>query len=184
MIINGGEVRVDGPSTSMNAAIDCGSENGGEFLVNGGSVIALGASGMLEIPDGASEQLCITFAFSQTLQAGTEVSVTDSTGNLVCSFTTAKNGNSVVLSNDALSLGETYTFTYGESTEEITAEETSSSNTQGFSMGGMGGPSGDMGGHGGDMGGPGGDMGDRNGDMGDRGGDMGGPGGDMGAPPA
>ena len=145
LTINGGTVYVDGPSEDMNAAIDIGTENQGIFVINGGTVTAVGSSGMLENADSSSTQQTITYVFSEKLEEGTVITVSDSSGNEVASFTLIKSASVVTYSSADLVSGETYTFTAGDQSGEITTDSINTTN----STGGMG-----MGGHGG-MGGRG-----------------------------
>ncbi|SEF65591.1 protein of unknown function [Butyrivibrio sp. Su6] len=146
LTINGGTVYVDGPSDDMNAAIDIGTENQGIFVINGGTVTAVGSSGMLENADSSSTQQTITYVFSEKLEEGTVITVSDSSGNEVASFTLIKSASAITYSSADLVSGETYTFTAGDQSGEITADSINTTN----STGGMG-----MGGHGGGMGGRG-----------------------------
>ena len=146
LTINGGTVYVDGPSEDMNAAIDIGTENQGIFVINGGTVTAVGSSGMLENADSSSTQQTITYVFSEKLEEGTVITVSDSSGNEVASFTLIKSASAVTYSSADLVSGETYTFTAGDQSGEITTDSINTTN----STGGM-----EMGGHGGGMGGRG-----------------------------
>ncbi len=137
IIVNGGTLYVDGPSEDMNSAIDIGSENQGIFVVNGGTVTAVGSSGMLENADETSTQQTITYVFDETLEAGTTITISDSTGKKVASMTLAKTAKAVTYSSSELVSGETYTFTAGDQTGEITADTINATNsTGGFGMGG------------------------------------------------
>jgi len=142
--IEGGTVIVDGPTISANGAIDSGSENGGECIVNGGTVIAVGASGMAEA--------CMYN--TSTFEAGTVITISDSSGNVLFEHTTAKSGSSIVFSCPDLTVGETYTIAVGEDTGEITLESVSTTYGSGGGMMDSGNMHG--GGHGGGMGGNGG----------------------------
>ncbi|MBQ1901146.1 MAG: carbohydrate-binding domain-containing protein [Lachnospiraceae bacterium] len=141
LTINGGTVYVDGPSNGGNAALDVGTESGGVLAINGGDVTAIGMSQMLETVDASSTQVSVAFVFSNTVEAGTEVTVSDSSGNVIATYTTTKSSNCVILSSEEMEEGETYTFTYGETTETITADSVNATNYSGQSMGtsGMGG---------------------------------------------
>lgn len=140
LTINGGTVYVDGPSEDMNAAIDIGTENQGIFVVNGGTVTAVGSSGMLENADESSTQQTITYVFSEKLEEGTVITVSDSSGNEVASFTLIKGASAVTYSSADLVSGETYTFTAGDQSGEITADSINATNsTGGMGMGGFGG---------------------------------------------
>lgn len=133
--INGGTVYVDGPSGGGDSALDYGTENGGILTINGGNVIAIGMSDMLEAVDASSTQNSIMYVFSQTVTKGTEVTVSDSNGNTVFTYTPVKDADSVILSSADLTEGETYTFTYGEQSESITADSVNTTNYTRSTMG-------------------------------------------------
>lgn len=109
VIMNGGTVIVNGPTQSMNGPIDY---NGG-FQINGGLLIAVGSSGMMEAPDTSSTQYSLAVAFNTTLPAGTLIHIEDSSGNTVLTFAAAKTNQSIVLSSSELRAGETYTIYQG-----------------------------------------------------------------------
>ena len=133
--INGGTVYVDGPSGGGDSALDYGTENGGILTINGGNVIAIGMSDMLEAVDASSTQTSIMYVFSQTVTKGTEVTVSDSNGNTVFTYTPVKDADSVILSSADLTEGETYTFTYGEQSESITVDSVNTTNYTRSAMG-------------------------------------------------
>jgi len=136
--INGGTVYVDGPSNSGNAAIDIASETGGIFAVNGGTVLSLGMSGMLENTDESSTQQTLSYVFSEKLEKGSEITITDSQSNIIATFTTKKNADSITYSSSELKSGETYTFTSGELSGTLTADTINATNHTGHSgPGGM-----------------------------------------------
>lgn len=125
LVIEGGEIIVDGPSRSGNGALDSGSESGGGCRVDGGTVLAIGASGMAESFDSASAQPSFRHDLGETLPAGSEIAVLDARGNVLASHTAAKSFSSVVFSSPELALGETYTLVAGEQSVEITMDSTS-----------------------------------------------------------
>lgn len=133
--INGGTVYIDGPSGGGDSALDYGTENGGILTINGGNVIAIGMSDMLEAVDASSSQNSIMYVFSQTVTKGTEVVVSDSSGNTIFTYTPVKDADSVILSSADLTEGETYTFTYGEQSESITADSVNTTNYTRSTMG-------------------------------------------------
>ncbi len=138
LVLNGGTVFVEGPSDNGNSAIDIATEYGGTFVINGGLLTAYGSSGMAENADSTSTQNSILFALSESFTEGTEVSVTDSEGNVITSFTASKSANCVMVSSDAIKTGETYTFTYGSQSETITVDNVNTTNcgNGGFGAGG------------------------------------------------
>lgn len=138
LIINGGNIYIDGPSNGGNAALDCGSENQGKLQINGGTLYAIGMSSMLENPDSSSSQQSISYVFDSTVSKDTEVVITDSEGNEIAKFTPSKDADCIVFSSPDLKTGETYTFTYGDKEESFEASEINASNkTGGMGMGGQ-----------------------------------------------
>lgn len=109
MYINGGTVIVNGPTNSGNGALD--SETG--INVTGGLVVAVGMSGMAEYPESSSSQNCVSATFTQTYDSGTLVTLTDSDGNELLSFESAKSFNNIVFSSPDLKDGVSYTFYTG-----------------------------------------------------------------------
>lgn len=108
--ISGGTVLVCGPTDSANGALD--SETG--IVVNGGFLLAVGSSGMAEIPEDTSGQYAAAIG-TGTRQAGTLLTITDSDGQVLCAFAPEKQYQHVVFSAPALQEGETYTVTLGGS---------------------------------------------------------------------
>lgn len=165
--INGGTVTVDGPTNNGDGALD--AEYG--IVQTGGTVIAVGASGMAEAPSNSSSVNNVSIYFSSTLAAGTEVVIKDSSGATVISHTSAKTFAHMAAGSAELKTSETYTI-YVNGTEYSTFTISSTTTTVGNSMmnfqngaGGAGGPGG-QGSQGGDpnagtnnAGGPGGNAG-------------------------
>lgn len=121
LTINGGEVYIDGPSDGGNSAIDYG-DNAAAYI-NGGTVVAVGSSDMVEAFDASSEQAVMSVSVSAG-SAGDEIKLLDSDGNELISFTAAKAYDSVIISTADLTQGETYTLVTGDN--ETTVEMTSS----------------------------------------------------------
>ncbi len=143
ILVEGGEIVVDGPADSGNGAIDSGSENGGTCQISGGTVLAIGSSGMAETFDEASAQYSFCHSFSESFEAGEEFRIADSEGTLLYSHSAAKSGNSVVFSCPELAEGETYTLYAGEQSVQIQLDSISTlSGQQGNFHGGPGGRSG------------------------------------------
>ncbi|MBQ0025933.1 MAG: carbohydrate-binding domain-containing protein [Lachnospiraceae bacterium] len=139
IIIEGGYVIVDGPSNSANGALDAGTEDGGILAVHGGTVLAIGASGMAESFGDKSTQFSFIKNFSEMLQAGTKITISDSNGNVIFEYSGAKAFNSIVFSSPDLVLGNTYTISAGSLSESVTIDSISSGNsTGGFGRGGFG----------------------------------------------
>ena len=152
LYIEGGTITVDGPTQANNGALDYGT--GAE--ITGGTVMAAGSSGMATTFGDSSTQYSVLYNFDSTLEAGTEITLTDADGTEVMSYTPSKAFSSIVFSSDELAAGD-YTVTAGDTTEKITLSGVSTTAGTASGMGQqMGGP--------GKMGGPGrpGDTGDNN----------------------
>ena len=121
LTINGGEVYIDGPSDGGNSAIDYG-DNAAAYI-NGGTVVAVGSSDMVEAFDDSSEQAVMSVSVSAG-SAGDEIKLLDSDGNELISFTAAKTYDAVIISTADLAQGETYTLVTGDN--ETAVEMTSS----------------------------------------------------------
>ena len=135
VIITGGSVFVSMSGASGgNNAIDFGSESGGTATISGGTVMAFGGSSMLENPDSSSGQCSITYLCSG--EAGTTVTILDAEGKELLSCEVPYAFSAATLSCPELSVGETYTITVGDTSEEITLEGTvTSAGTAGTSQG-------------------------------------------------
>ncbi len=106
--VNGGEVYIDGPSDNGNSAIDYGDRSA--CYINKGTVVAIGSSGMAEdISDDSDQQVMLVKLDSQK-EAG-EVTLTDSDGNEIITYTALKAYDCVIISTKDLEAGQTYTLT-------------------------------------------------------------------------
>lgn len=131
MTMSGGNVIVCGPSDNANSALDF--EN--SFNITGGTLMAFGSSGMLELPSGASNGNCIVAVFSSQT-ANTEVKLSDVSGNTIMSYTPIKSYSCAVFYSIDIKSGQSYTVTAGSQTVTLTAADGVTSNSSG--MGGMG----------------------------------------------
>ena len=136
--ISGGVIYVSGPTNSGNGSLDYGLD----ATITGGTVIAVGASGMAENFGQNSTQGSILLNLSSTQAAGSTVTITDADGTVLASFQPEKSYSSVVISAPALVQGGTYTVTAGTETQTVTL--TGLIYGSGMGMGGFGG--GQMGG--------------------------------------
>lgn len=109
IVMSGGLVLVNGPTNNGNGALDYD----GTFEQSGGILIAAGSTGMAQAPSESSIQRSIMMNFSQTLEAGTLVTLTDDTGAVVAAFAPAKAFQSIVISSPELKSGESYTISTG-----------------------------------------------------------------------
>lgn len=106
--VNGGEVYIDGPSDNGNSAIDYGDRSA--CYINGGTVVAIGSSGMAEDISDDSDQQVMLVKFDSQKEAG-EVTLTDSDGNEIITYTALKSYDCVIISTKDLEAGQTYTLT-------------------------------------------------------------------------
>ena len=115
--INGGTVYVDGPSNNGNSAIDFGERS--KAIVNGGTLVAVGSSGMADSFDAESTQGFVLVRLDKTAEEGSLVTLTDESGKELISYTAAKTFNCVEISCAELIEGQTYTLTVGETSQKI-----------------------------------------------------------------
>jgi len=102
--LNGGDVTVAGTTSNGNSALDYDNT----FLVNGGSIVYYGSTGMWQNPSTSSKQYSICFGVSG--KSGDEIVLKDSNGNSVTSIKTEKTYSAVTISNSSLKQNETYTL--------------------------------------------------------------------------
>ena len=108
--VNGGTVYVSGAANNGDGALDYGIS----ASITGGTVIAAGFSGMAEGFGSDSTQLSYLYNASQTMSAGTEIIVKDSSGAVILSWAPDKEFNSVVVSSPEFTSDETYTIVIGD----------------------------------------------------------------------
>lgn len=133
LYVNGGTIYVEGPENGGNGALDYD----GMAIVKGGSILAVGSSQMAQGFSSDSTQGHIFYHLSEWQNAGSEVTITDSQGTELYSYTPSKGYNCLVLSMPELKADETYTITCGSVSEEITLSGGSYKNSS--SAGGRGG---------------------------------------------
>ena len=119
LMINGGEIYIDGPSDNGNSAIDYGDRS--SAYVNGGTLVAIGSSGMAEGMSDSSKQKVLMVKLGEQMEAGNVV-LTDSEGNVIVSYTALKSYDCVIISTAEVESGATYTLTTSGTTIEVTAE--------------------------------------------------------------
>ena len=117
LTVTGGEIYIDGPVQGGNGALDCS----GTATISGGTVIAVGSSGMAENFSSSSTQGSMLVTVSASMISG-EITLQDSNGNSLLSYTPAKSYNSVVISCPKLTSGETYTLLAGDTTTTVTLD--------------------------------------------------------------
>lgn len=128
IVMNGGNVYVDGPTNGGNGALDYDTS----FDINGGEFIAVGSSGMALNASDSSRQYSVMFNLSDIYFG--KVSLVDETGNIVFEYIPKKKFQSIVLSNNKLEKGKNYTLIIDN--EEIdTISVNSITNMSGYSSG-------------------------------------------------
>lgn len=164
--MSGGTLLVSGPTSNGNGALDYN----GDFTLTGGTLLALGSSGMAQSAGSSSTQNTV-MVNTEALSPGTVVTLMNSSGEELVTFTSPKTFSSLVYSSSLLEQGETYTLSTGgtpagtlqdllypqgtasSGTELLTFTQDEVLVTQG--EGGMTGPGGAMPGLGGGMPNPG-----------------------------
>ena len=136
----GGDVTVEGPTDSANGALDYGTE----YNMTGGSLVAIGSSGMLQQISDDSSETALTVVFSSAQAAGTEITLKDSSGSTLASLTTTKEAATVEFAGSGLTDGETCSL-YADGTKlcditlsgTVTTVNDSGESTTTGGMGGM-----------------------------------------------
>lgn len=152
LYITGGTVYVAGPTSNGDGALDYEEE----VSITGGTLIAAGSSGMAQGMGSNSTQCSMLVNLSETIAAGSVISLKDSSGNVLISWTSPKQFSSVVISTAELAQGSTYTLVTGDTQTEVTLSSVATtSGNAGFGggFGGAGGRGGNGGGNGGSNGG-------------------------------
>ena len=116
LTINGGEVYVDGPSDNGNSAIDYGEKS--SFYINGGTVVAVGSSGMAEDVSTDSKQQVAFVKLDSQVDAG-DVILKDADGNEIISYTVQKKYDGVIISTADLKAGQIYTLSASGNESEV-----------------------------------------------------------------
>lgn len=148
--MNGGYIYVSGSVNDKNNATDYDTE----FVMNGGTIIATGMSGMYQSIAENSKNMVIDYKSGKLIEEGSLIKLMDE--NLVLlEFTLVKSGNAVMISMDELEEGKEYTLVVENETVTVTATKgTGSEMNFGGPGGGPGGPRGDFDGKDGGPGGP------------------------------
>ncbi len=109
--MTGGVVIVNGPTNSMNGALDYD----GGFKISGGYLVAAGSVGMAQAPSTSSSQYSLALNFPSALPAGTIIHIQTSAGEDLLTFAPTKTFQSIVFSSPAVTNGETIEIYYGGS---------------------------------------------------------------------
>lgn len=132
--VSGGEVYVSGPTSDGDSAIDYG--DGSTATITGGTVVALGSTGMAEGFGNLSTQGSMLISASGN--AGDTVTLSDSSGKVLCSYVAQKGFACVLVSAPGVEQGKSYTLKVGSNSIDATLDGITYSNVSG----GMGRPAG------------------------------------------
>jgi hypothetical protein len=105
--ISGGTIYL---STSGNML-----DSDGSMSITGGVFMSTCTTSMFEIFDSASQGVAVIL-YTSTQSGGSEVSVSDSSGNSIASFTPSSSYSCLVVSSPEMTTGSTYTLTSGGTT--------------------------------------------------------------------
>lgn len=119
LTVNGGEIYIDGPSDNGNSAIDYGERS--SAYINGGTIVAVGSSGMAEAMSESSKQEVLMVKLGEQKEAG-EITLKDSSGNVLISYTAQKSYDCVIISTSDIESGVTYTLETSNTATEVTAD--------------------------------------------------------------
>ena len=119
LTVNGGEIYIDGPSDNGNSAIDYGERS--SAYINGGTIVAVGSSGMAEVMSESSKQEVLMVKLGEQKEAG-EITLKDSSGNVLISYTAQKSYDCVIISTSDIESGVTYTLETSNTATEVTAD--------------------------------------------------------------
>lgn len=135
LYVKGGEIYVSGPENDGNGALDYS----GDAQITGGTIVAAGMSGMAQNFGSSSTQGSILLNVSS--RSSGAVTVKDSSGSVIISFTPEKEYNSVVISSPDIKKGETYTVTVAGESQTVEMSDiiySSAGSATGNHVGGQG----------------------------------------------
>lgn len=115
LTVTGGSTYISGPTKSNNGALDYGDSS----TISGGVIVAVGAQGMDQNFGTDSKQGSILCDLDSTQKAGTQITLKDSSGNVLASYKAVKEFQSVVVSAPGIKSGGTYTLTVGSTVKAI-----------------------------------------------------------------
>ena len=115
LTVSGGETYLAGPVNDGNGSLDYN----GTAVITGGIFAASGSSGMAQNFGGSSAQGVMMVSLDHKQEAGTQISLADSAGTELLSWTAEKEYSSVIVSCPKIKQGETYVLTAGTAEETI-----------------------------------------------------------------
>ena len=110
LYFNGGTVVIDGPTNNGNGALDSGMG----IVMNGGEVLAVGASGMASTLGMSSSIFNVSIYATSTQAANTKITIKDSSGKEVFSHQVKKSFDHIAAGSPIFELGETYTVYFDD----------------------------------------------------------------------
>jgi hypothetical protein len=116
--MTGGIVLVNGPTETMNGALDYDRY----FNISGGFLIAVGSAGMAQAPSESSSQVSMLVNLNGTQPAGALVHIQTSAGEEALTFSPTKPYQSIVFTSPDLKQGETYEIYLGGSSSSEEAD--------------------------------------------------------------
>ena len=108
VLLDGGEVTIDGPAFGGSA----GADPGAEILINGGSITAAGSPGTTKPASENSSQYSVYYISSNVENGGQEVKLVNAKEKTVCSFTPVEDWTYLLISSPDLKKGK-YTLSAG-----------------------------------------------------------------------
>ena len=131
--MSGGVVFVSGSVSGADAPLDYETDG----VITGGAFLGTGMQGMfVSFTEGSTQGAAALTVGSQS--AGTTVTLTDSEGLTLLSWTAPKDFDTVLLSCDALTVGESYQVTCGDSESTVTLDRLLYSDISSSFFGGRG----------------------------------------------
>ncbi len=131
--VSGGTIYISGPTNGGDSALDYD----GAAAITGGTIVAVGYSGMAQNFGSSSTQGSILLTASSV--TGGTITLTDADGNVLVEYTPEKNYNCVVVSCPELTEGNTYTLSLGGETQTVTLTSLIYGSSGFGGMGGFGG---------------------------------------------
>lgn len=110
LTVTGGTTYVSGADNNGNSALDYS----GEAKITGGTFVAVGMSGMSQNFGESSTQGVIMINKDNTQEKGTKISLKDSSGEELVSYTSKKSFNSVLVSCKGIEKDGSYTMSIGD----------------------------------------------------------------------
>lgn len=129
--ITGGTIVVSGANSGDTSILDFDTEG----TIGGGTFIGTGAFAMAQNFSPSSTQGAIMVT-TGSQPSGTEIRLTDSSGNAIVSHTADRDFSCVILSHASIAKGETYMLTVGSADFDITMNDTVYSTANPGGMGG------------------------------------------------